>query len=215
MISLLKDGLEKVTAAFPWIAGQVVNDDRGVFIIKPFEETPRLIIKDLRDKLPAMDRLREARFPFSMLDENIIAPCKTLPERFEKPAPVFLLQANFITRGLLLVFSGQHNCMVSSNSQNALWVLQMAVGVEILISPDLLLIISHISKSITLIQGLSSQDIAGQSHIIDLFSKACRGKPFSIEEEKNGNLIQEHIYSLWMSMSQVQKLWNEIHHLFQ
>jgi len=38
--------------------------------------------------------------------------------------------------------------------------------------------------------------MAGQSHIIDLFSKACRGELFSKEEEQNGNLLEEYIFSL-------------------
>jgi len=62
-----------------------------------------------------MDALKRANFPFSMLDETIIAPCKTLPgssdESASDSAPVFLLQANFIPGGLVLTFVAQHNTM--------------------------------------------------------------------------------------------------------
>jgi trichothecene 3-O-acetyltransferase len=62
-----------------------------------------------------MDALRRANFTISMLDKYIIAPRKTLPGSSDEPAfdsaPVFLLQANFITGGLLLTFVAQHNTM--------------------------------------------------------------------------------------------------------
>lgn len=120
--STLTYGLKRLSASFPWLAGKVVNECSGegnsdIFKIKTLEEIPRLVMKDLRHdpSIPSMDALRRANFPFSMLDESIIAPCKTLPESSDKsasdPAPVFLLQANFITGGLLLTFVGQHNTM--------------------------------------------------------------------------------------------------------
>ncbi|MCJ1246356.1 hypothetical protein MMC30_003563 [Trapelia coarctata] len=122
IINTLTNGLERLSASFPWLAGQVVNEgpdegNSGIFKIKPLENIPRLVVKDLRHdpSIPTMDALRRANFPFSMLDETIIAPCKTLPESSDEPAsdsaPVFLLQANFITGGLLLTFVGQHNTM--------------------------------------------------------------------------------------------------------
>ncbi|KAL1968670.1 hypothetical protein VTN77DRAFT_1496 [Rasamsonia byssochlamydoides] len=122
IINTLTNGLERLSASFPWLAGKVVNEgsgegNSGIFKIKPLEKIPRLVVKDLRHdpSIPTMDALRRANFPFSMLDETIIAPCKTLPgssdESASDSAPVFLLQANFITGGLLLTFVGQHNAM--------------------------------------------------------------------------------------------------------
>ncbi|EYE97743.1 putative trichothecene 3-O-acetyltransferase [Aspergillus ruber CBS 135680] len=119
IIHTLTNGLERLTASFPWIAGQVVNegaseDNTGIFKIKPLENIPRLVIKDLRNDLsiPTMDSLRQAKFPMSMLDEEIICPCRTLPlpgtlDEF----PVFLVQANFITGGLLLSMVAEHGAM--------------------------------------------------------------------------------------------------------
>ena len=118
----LTAGLERLLASFPWLAGQVVNEglgegNSGIFKIQPWEETPRLVVKDRRHDplIPTMDALRQANFPFSMLDESIIAPRKTLPgspdEPLSDPAPVFLLQATFITGGLLLTFVGNHQTM--------------------------------------------------------------------------------------------------------
>ena len=118
----LTNGLERLLASFPWLAGQVVNEglgegNSGIFKIKSWEETPRLVVKDCRHdpSIPTMEALRQANFPFNMLDESIIAPRKTLPgspdEPSSDPAPVFLIQATFITGGLLLTFVGNHQTM--------------------------------------------------------------------------------------------------------
>lgn len=114
IINTLTDGLERLSASFPWVASKVVNEGAGIFKIKPLERIPRLVVKDFRnDTLMNMEAFKGANFPFSMLDEDIIAPCKTLPSSDESvsDSPVFLLQANFITGGLLLTFVGQHNTM--------------------------------------------------------------------------------------------------------
>ena len=118
----LTTGLKRLLASFPWLAGQVVNEgsgegNSGIFKIKPWERSPRLVIKDRRHdpSIPTMDALRQANFPFSMLDESIIAPRRTLPgspdESLSDPAPVFLIQATFVTGGLLLTFVGNHQTM--------------------------------------------------------------------------------------------------------
>ena len=122
IISKLTNGLKRLTASFPWIAGQVVNEgasegNSGVFKIKSLEDIPYLVVKDLRHdgSMPTMDTLRQAGFPISMLDESIIAPRRTIPGTADEPEsdtkPVFALQANFVTGGLLLTFVSQHNVM--------------------------------------------------------------------------------------------------------
>ncbi|KAK1991666.1 trichothecene 3-O-acetyltransferase [Colletotrichum falcatum] len=121
IISTLNNGLERLTAAFPWIAGQVVNegasgDSTGIFKIQPHEATPPLVIKDLRDDVssPTMDAMKRAGFPFHMLDESVVAARPTLPidpALAGKPQPVFIVQATFIQGGLILTFLGQHQAM--------------------------------------------------------------------------------------------------------
>src|SRR2546423_6176797 len=81
------NGLERLSASFPWLAGKVVNEgsgegNSGIFKVKPLEKIPRLVVKDLihEPSIPTMDALRRANFPFSMLDETIIAPYKTHQE---------------------------------------------------------------------------------------------------------------------------------------
>jgi len=122
IINTLTYGLEQLSANFPWVAGQIVNEgasdgNSGISKIKPLGKIPRLVVKDLRDdsSMPTMDGIRRANFPFSMLDESIIAPRRTVPgsdhESASDPKPVFLIQATFITGGLLLTFLGHHQAM--------------------------------------------------------------------------------------------------------
>ncbi|GKT42886.1 trichothecene biosynthesis transcription regulator TRI6 [Colletotrichum spaethianum] len=121
IINTLTNGLERLAATFPWIAGQVVNegasaDNTGVFKIKQHEAAPPLVIKDLRDDVsaPTMHAMKQANFPFSMLDESIVAARPTLPidpTLAGTPNPVFIVQATFIKGGLILTFLGQHQTM--------------------------------------------------------------------------------------------------------
>ncbi|KAF2475872.1 putative trichothecene 3-O-acetyltransferase [Lindgomyces ingoldianus] len=124
----LQTGLGKLTASFPWIAGQTINES-GTFKIKDFEKTPRLIVKDLRNdsSMPTYNALKKAEFPFSMLDENIICPRNTLPGMSnDSTSPVFLVQATFITDGLLLCFVGEHNCMDMTGQGHIIYLFSKA-----------------------------------------------------------------------------------------
>ena len=135
IINTLRNGLERLSSSFPWIAGQVINDgvrdgNSGLFKIVPLEDIPSLIIKDLRDdpSAPTMDDLRRAHFPFRMLDESITAPRRTLPDSSEEglPARVFLVQISFIYGGLLLTFVGQHNTMDMTGQAHIIDLLSKA-----------------------------------------------------------------------------------------
>lgn len=117
----LRDGLERLAEAFPWIAGQVVCEgaragSSGIYAVKPLNKSPRLVVKDSRNdpSAPTLDSLREARYPVAMLGEDLVAPRKTLEMVFgspEDPAEVFLVQVTYIVGGLLLTTAGQHNVM--------------------------------------------------------------------------------------------------------
>ena len=120
IVSTLTNGLERLSASFRWLAGQVVNEgssegNTGTFKIHPLDTSPRLVVKDLRQdpSAPTMDNLRQSNFAISMLDESLIAPRKAHPgdQTASDLTPVFILQANFITGGLLLVFVSQHQTM--------------------------------------------------------------------------------------------------------
>lgn len=117
----LRDGLERLAGAFPWIAGQVVCEgaragSSGTYAVKPLSKGPRLVVKDLRDgpSAPTLGGLRAAGYPVAMLGEDLLAPRKTLEMAFgspEDPAEVFLVQVTYIVGGLLLTTAGQHNVM--------------------------------------------------------------------------------------------------------
>ena len=98
------------------------------FKIAPFEKTPRLVVNDARDdsSLPSMHDFRQARFPFRMLDESGVAPINTLAAGTEGPAPIFVLQANFIDDGLLLTFVTQHNAMDMTGQAQVMYLLSKA-----------------------------------------------------------------------------------------
>lgn len=118
----LRTGLERLTAAFPWIAGQVVDKDTvnksGEFHIVPYEQVPQLTVVDRssgHDSLPSLEEMAAAKFPARMLDEDLIAPEWTLPmlnpkRKEDAPFPVFLVQVTFIDGGLILTFNTAHTC---------------------------------------------------------------------------------------------------------
>ncbi|KAJ5297114.1 uncharacterized protein N7443_008007 [Penicillium atrosanguineum] len=122
IISTLRSGMDRLRDSFPWLAGEVVNEDAsdgntGVYRITPSDSIP-LVVQDLQDdaSAPTMETLRKAGYPCSMLDENIFAPGLTLnlPTNFglaAESAFVFAIQANFIAGGLVLTSMSQHNVM--------------------------------------------------------------------------------------------------------
>lgn len=123
IVNTLRNGLNRLAESFPWLSGNAINEGAsegvtGTFRIAPIAEIP-LIVKDLRSDptAPTIHSMREAKFPFAMFDENLIAPCMTL-NLPGKPAglgadvgPVFAVQVNFVVGGLMLTFVGQHNVM--------------------------------------------------------------------------------------------------------
>lgn len=135
IIDKLNTGLERLSASFPWVAGQVVAEgasegNSGIVKIKPLEKVPRLVVKDLRHdpSIPTMFDLKRANFPMSMLDENNICPRTTLPIGSDEsaPEPVFLIQANFIMGGLLLSFVAHHNTMDITGQHQIMHLLSKA-----------------------------------------------------------------------------------------
>ncbi|KAK2877784.1 hypothetical protein FQN49_001211 [Arthroderma sp. PD_2] len=135
IVDTLTNGLERLSEKFPWVAGQLVNEgasegNTGTFKIKPLGKIPPLIVKDLRDdpSIPTMDALSRAKFPMSMLDEKNIAARATIPDRTGDPKPdaAFLVQATFITGGLLLTFCGQHNIMDMTGQNQVMNLLSKA-----------------------------------------------------------------------------------------
>ena len=109
--SFLHKGLERLTQNVAWVGGSVVRSHSGLREIQISGSAPSLTVKLLGTELPTYECMRQSGFPFSMLDEKVIAPRPTLPGLDENNTPVFMVQANFIQGGVLLVFNAQHNCM--------------------------------------------------------------------------------------------------------
>jgi trichothecene 3-O-acetyltransferase len=119
----LKNAALKLTHAFPFLAGQVITEGAGpattglckIIPYGPHAENSILHVKDCTALVPPYAEIIKAKAPFSLLDGDIIAPRKGLPLSYEEteedPAPVLIIQANFIVGGLLLTFAGQHNIM--------------------------------------------------------------------------------------------------------
>ncbi|KAF2227703.1 transferase [Elsinoe ampelina] len=112
-IEVIREGLGVLAKSFPWTAGQVVRDEEGNLRIQSLDKAPRLTIKDYSNdkEMPSLEQMRQARFPFSMLNESIVAPCPTLSHSIDGPVPTFLVQANIIRGGLLLTFNAGHDVM--------------------------------------------------------------------------------------------------------
>lgn len=123
IVDELKRASYHLTDAFPWIAGHVVRKGSGpgktgLATIVPYKEgegPPTLItVKDCGEQCPSFDEIVKAGAPMSMLDGEILAVRKALPDGYDEsvePAPVIVIQANFIKGGLLLAIMGNHNIM--------------------------------------------------------------------------------------------------------
>lgn len=111
IIDHLERGLARLSRSFPWVTGRVVRNDEG-FRITTTGTSLGLVVKELYEDqvVPPWDELQQANFPFRMLDEDVIAACKTMVETDAK-RPVLLIQANFVKGGLLLTVNAQHGSM--------------------------------------------------------------------------------------------------------
>ncbi|KAG8163171.1 hypothetical protein KVR01_007649 [Diaporthe batatas] len=111
VIENLERGLARLCRTFPWLAGKVVQDG-GEFKITSTASAPHLVVKELQGHgpVPSWDELNRANFPFRMLDEDAISPCRTMVEPGAE-RPVLIIQANFVQGGLLLTFNAQHGGM--------------------------------------------------------------------------------------------------------
>ncbi|OAA77946.1 Chloramphenicol acetyltransferase-like domain protein [Akanthomyces lecanii RCEF 1005] len=141
ILNTLRNGLSQIAKDFPWLAGQVVHertghDGSGVFKIKPFEETPRLVVKDARQvgSMPSIDDMTAAGYPMSMFDETKIAPRMTIPggpgETVNDPEPVLLFQVTLATGALILTSATAHRAIDAIGQAQILhWLSQACHGI--------------------------------------------------------------------------------------
>ena len=106
---------------YPYLAGQAVRDREWKgehegsrpFKIVPDVASTAIHTKNLADTLPSYEELRQARFPMSMLDGNVLSPFKGTPDHYSDSdhTPVFVIQLNFISGGVIACFNMMHTAM--------------------------------------------------------------------------------------------------------
>ncbi|ERF72995.1 hypothetical protein EPUS_08852 [Endocarpon pusillum Z07020] len=119
---LLETAALKLTSTFPWLASKVINEgsrpgNSGTFKLAPCSlfAAPNTVIrvKDCSRVCVSYVKITQARGPFPLFDGKILGPVKAFPEIYEEsesePAPVLVIQANFIQGGILLDAAAQHN----------------------------------------------------------------------------------------------------------
>lgn len=112
IIDALKAALDRLTEAFPYLAGQVVLEDCIPKIGVPKDNTKsgiELLVRDRRREAPSLAELSQAKFPFSLLDGSLFTPpivTSWIPT--EQFAPVIIFQASFVQGGLILGIFGNH-----------------------------------------------------------------------------------------------------------
>lgn len=114
----IQRGLVRLTKAFPWIAGKIINTGRteissGVFSIISHAVIPKFVVKDWRNDnhAPTMAQLAESEVPCSMLQEEFFAPITVLPSGDEDRSPLLQLQLSIITGGIVLSVMANHQAM--------------------------------------------------------------------------------------------------------
>jgi hypothetical protein len=187
IMKTLKDGAEKLSLSFPWLAGQIVIDGGTPWParqlvaggdvsprpkIVPLEQNFRLIEKDHTSNpaVLSMEELVKAKFPVRLLDGTILTPLTGRPSKYRDAGeyPVFLIQANFIKGGVLLSFAGEHSTM----------------------------------------------DGHGLGETIRLFHKACHNEAFTTEELFEGNRARGDIVPLLDVDPASYKSGPELHYMF-
>ncbi|KFX98989.1 hypothetical protein V495_07598 [Pseudogymnoascus sp. VKM F-4514 (FW-929)] len=121
-ISTLEKAAREIIQAYPWLAGQVINEgfgdgNSGTYKIVRYEphETPSTFVhvKDCTDDCPTYADLVKARAPVSMLDGSILSPAYGFVNDYPRHVvkPVCIMQANIVRGGLLLTICTFHGVM--------------------------------------------------------------------------------------------------------
>jgi hypothetical protein len=121
IITNLGHGVQALKEHFPFLTGQVVIEkdkecpepNTGTVRIVPYDGEPMLRVKHLPQSFPSYDQIQKSKAPASMLDGKVLAPMKAIPERYDgtTTTPVLIIQANFVTGGLILCFAAMHSAM--------------------------------------------------------------------------------------------------------
>ncbi|KAL8774090.1 MAG: hypothetical protein Q9209_001198 [Squamulea sp. 1 TL-2023] len=122
VIRLLQQASANLVEAIPILTGQVENykdagaDEftSGTLRVVPYDHPDGSNVRvKILDDFVSYDQLYKAQAPATMLDATSLAPMQGLPHHYgdSDVTPVFIVQANFIPRGLILCFTGMHSTM--------------------------------------------------------------------------------------------------------
>jgi hypothetical protein len=110
----------KLTTMFPWLSGQVVNEGSGlecsgIFKIVPYRGVQAGFDIIVRNH-PELDysEIMSRRVPMDEIDGKLLSPKRDLTALYDlakTPEPVVVLQLNFLTGGVVLTFTAEHNAM--------------------------------------------------------------------------------------------------------
>lgn len=200
IVNTLTEGLERLTATFPWVAGKVEN-----MKIKPFESIPKITVRDLRDDptVPTMMQMRSAQFPMRMFDEDIFAACKTLASNTLENSPVFLVQVNFIVDGVVITFNGNHQAMDMIGQGEVIRLLSKACNHESFTQQEIQVGNSRNEKLINLLE-----DAEYEKHI----NSKPKEKTAEVEARVEAETVDEKYTCRWFDLvfnnESLQKLKN-------
>ena len=121
VLDALDTAAQRLTSAFPFLAGQIVLEGRtatssGTYSIAPYSphDGKSLITrKDCTTICPNFEEMDTAQAPFSMLPGDVLSPTKGMGNVYDysETRPVLLTQANIVHGGVLLCFSSHHNTL--------------------------------------------------------------------------------------------------------
>ena len=133
IIADLENGLRTLIRVFPFLNKQVVLEQdaestvtsSGTYKLAPRHNDNELLLRvnQLTGRFPSYEQINKSRAPASMLDGSVLAPMKSIPDTCDlsTPQPVLVIQANFITGGLLLCFAAKHNNLDGNSLGQLIW----------------------------------------------------------------------------------------------
>jgi hypothetical protein len=120
ILKTLQGALDHLAGNFSWVAGRTVTEGASpaegkteVVKIVPRSDNLEISVRDHRGEasVSSAQSLKEAGYAVAMLDESVFAPRPAFVMVPAKEKPVLLIQANLVSGGLVLVFSGCHAAM--------------------------------------------------------------------------------------------------------
>lgn len=134
ILAKLKDGAQTLSNAFPWMAGNIIQDPQGVWKIRVTRDSPTIIVKDHRedDKIPSFETMEREDFAISYVDEDWWCPVTVLPSSREEGreegdrTAILTIQLNLVKGGIVLAILGHHQAMDGTGQEQMLYLLNKA-----------------------------------------------------------------------------------------